>query len=251
MASGVAHRLVRSGFRVCITEIPEPLAVRREVSFCEAVFEVEKEVDGVRAKKVRNGDEIQAAWSDGRVPVIVDPDARIRETLKPEVVVDAILAKQNIGTFLTDAPLVIGLGPGFRAGEDVHFVVETNRGHNLGRVIAQGAAEPNTGVPGNIGGFTWERVLRTPADGIFQAKKKIGDPIQAGETVAVVEGSPLQAGISGVLRGILRDGIRVKAQMKAGDIDPRGSRSHCFTISDKALAIAGGVLEAILMKYNK
>jgi xanthine dehydrogenase accessory factor len=250
MATGVAHRLFRSGFRLCLTEITEPLAVRREVSFCEAVFEGEKEVEGIKAKLIRGEEAIQTAWAEGRVPVIVDPEANIRKIIKPDVVLDAILAKKNIGTFRTDAPLVIGLGPGFRAGEDVHFVIETNRGHNLGRVITHGVAEPNTGVPGNIGGFTWERVLRAPAEGIFRAKRRIGDTIQNGETVAEVNGTPMKAGISGVLRGILRDGIHVQEQMKAGDIDPRGNRNHCFTISDKALAIAGGVLEAIMMKYN-
>ena len=251
MATGVAHRLFRSGFRVCLTEIAEPLAVRRAVSFCEAVFEEEKEVEGVKARLVCGEEEIRRAWAQGRLPLIIDPGANIRNIIKPEVVVDAILAKENLGTRVSDAPLVIGLGPGFRAGEDAHVVVETNRGHNLGRIIEQEEAEPNTGIPGNIGGYTWERVLRAPAEGVFRAHKKIGDAVQAGETVAEVSGAQVQAGISGVLRGILRDGIRVQKQMKAGDIDPRGTREHCFTISDKARAIAGGVLEAILMKFNK
>ena len=251
MATGVAHRLFRSGFRVCLTEIAEPLAVRRAVSFCEAVFEEEKEVEGVKARRVCGEEEIRRAWAQGWLPLIIDPGANIRKILKPVVMVDAILAKENLGTLASDAPLVIGLGPGFRAGEDVHVVVETNRGHNLGRIIEQGEAEPNTGIPGNIGGYTWERVLRTPAEGVFRAKKKIGDAVQAGETVAEVDGAPVKAGISGVLRGILRDGIRVREQMKAGDIDPRGTRENCFTISDKARAIGGSVLEAILMKYNK
>jgi xanthine dehydrogenase accessory factor len=251
MATGVAHRLFRSGFRVCLTEIAEPLAVRRAVSFCEAVFEEEKEVEGVKARRVCGEEEIRRAWAQGWLPLIIDPGANIRKILKPVVMVDAILAKENLGTLASDAPLVIGLGPGFRAGEDVHVVVETNRGHNLGRIIEQGEAEPNTGIPGNIGGYTWERVLRTPAEGVFRAKKEIGDAVQAGETVAEVGGAPVKAGISGVLRGILRDGIRVREQIKAGDIDPRGTRENCFTISDKARAIGGSVLEAILMKYNK
>ena len=212
MATGVAHRLFRSGFRVCLTEIAEPLAVRRAVSFCEAVFEEEKEVEGVKARLVGGEDEIRRAWAQGWLPLIVDPGANIRKILKPEVMVDAILAKENLGTLASDAPLVIGLGPGFRAGEDVHVVVETNRGHNLGRIIEQGEAEPNTGIPGNIGGYTWERVLRTPAEGVFRAKKKIGDAVQAGETVAEVGGASVKAGISGVLRGILRDGIRATSK---------------------------------------
>lgn len=251
MATGVAHRLFRSGFLVCLTEIPEPLAVRRAVSFCEAVFEKEKEVEGVKARLVRTENEIRSAWNQEWLPLIIDPDAKIRRLIKPEVMVDAILAKENLGTRIGDAFLVIGLGPGFRAGEDVHVVIETNRGHNLGRIITQGVAEPNTGVPGNIDGYTRERVLWVPAEGIFRAKKNIGDPVQAGETVAEVGETPVTAEISGVLRGILRDGIRVRKQMKAGDIDPRGTRENCFTISDKARAIAGGVLEAILMKFNK
>jgi xanthine dehydrogenase accessory factor len=251
MATGVAHRLFRSGFRICLTEIAEPLAVRRAVSFCEAVFEKEQEVEGVRARLVGTEEEVRAAWTQGRLPLIVDPEAKIRRLIKPDVLVDAILAKENLGTRPGDAPLVIGLGPGFRAGEDVHAVIETNRGHNLGRVIEQGEAEANTGVPGNIGGYTWERVLRAPSAGVFRAKRAIGDTVRAGETVAEVDGVPVKAGISGVVRGVLRDGIRVKEQMKAGDIDPRGTRENCFTISDKARAIAGGVLEAILGKYNK
>lgn len=251
MATGVAHRLFRSGFRLCLTEIAEPLAVRRAVSFCEAVFEKEKEVEGVRARLVGTEEEVRRAWIRGRLPLIVDPEAKIRERIKPDVVVDAILAKENLGTRTGDAPLVIGLGPGFRAGQDVHAVIETNRGHNLGRVVEKGEAEANSGVPGNIAGYTWERVLRAPAAGVFRTKREIGDAVQAGETVAAVDGVPVKAGISGVLRGILRDGLRVKEQMKAGDVDPRGTRENCFTISDKARAIAGGVLEAILSKYNK
>ncbi len=251
MATGVAHRLFRSGFRLCLTEIAEPLAVRRGVSFCEAVFEKEKEVEGVKAGLISAEDEVWRAWAQGWLPLIIDPEASIRRHIKPEVVVDAILAKENLGTHSGDAPLVIGLGPGFRAGEDVHIVIETNRGHDLGRIIEQGEAEPNTGVPGNIGGYTWERVLRAPAAGIFRAKKKIGDAVQLDEIVAEVDGAPMKAGISGVIRGILRDGVRVKGQMKAGDVDPRGTRENCFTISDKARTISGGVLEAILMKFNK
>jgi xanthine dehydrogenase accessory factor len=251
MATGVAHRLFRSGFRICLTEIAKPVAVRRAVSFCEAVYEEEKEVENVRARRVGGGDEIRRGWSEGWVPVIVDPEAKIRNLLKPQVIVDAILAKENMGTRIGDAPWVIGLGPGFRAGEDVHVIVETNRGHNLGRIIEAGEAEPNTGIPGNIGGYTWERVLRAPAEGVFRARREIGDSVRAGEVVAEVNGNSVNAGISGVLRGILRDGVRVTAQMKAGDIDPRGTRENCFTISDKARAIGGSVLEAILMKYNK
>ncbi|HEX7371598.1 MAG TPA: selenium-dependent molybdenum cofactor biosynthesis protein YqeB, partial [Thermodesulfobacteriota bacterium] len=251
MATGVVHRLVRSGFRVCITEIPEPHAVRREVAFCEAVFDCQKEVEGITARRVGDEKEVRGAWDEGMIPLQVDPECKIREVLKPQVLVDAIMAKRNVGTRMGDAPLVIGLGPGFRAGADVHLVVETNRGHNLGRVIEDGEAEPDTGVPGEIGGYTWERVLRSPGNGRLLGSKKIGDPVKKGEVIARVGGAVVEAGIEGILRGILRDGLPVHQGMKVGDIDPRGIRAHCFTISDKARAIGGGVLEAILMGYDQ
>lgn len=251
MATGVAHRLARSGFRVGVTEIPEPLAVRREVAFSEAIFEGQKEVEGLVAKCVSSREGILQAWEEGRVPIFVDPECSIRATLNPDVVIDAIMAKRNTGTRIVDAPLVIGLGPGFRAGPDVHLVIETNRGHRLGKVIEVGEADPDTGIPGEISGYTWERVLRAPASGRFRGRKRIGDRVEAGEVAGEVDGVPVEAKIAGVLRGILRDGFWVQEQMKVGDVDPRGVREHCFTISEKARAIAGGVLEAILMRYNR
>jgi xanthine dehydrogenase accessory factor len=249
MATGVAHRLFHSGFLVCLTEIPEPLAVRREVSFCEAIHEGQKMVEGVKAIKVEGEAKVYQAWTEGLIPILVDPECQVRRKLNPDVIIDAILAKANTGTQFNDAPLVIGLGPGFRAGEDVHLVVETNRGHNLGRVIERGQAEPNTGVPGDIGGYTWERVLRAPCTGRFLGRKKIGDRVEKGEIVAEVETLPVCSQISGVLRGLLRDGGRAEKDMKVGDVDPRAAREHCFTISDKARAIGGGVLEAILRRF--
>jgi xanthine dehydrogenase accessory factor len=251
MASGVAQRLVRSGFRVCMTEIPEPLAVRRAVSFCEAVFAGQTAVEGLVARRVSGKEEVRSCWEKGEVPVVVDPECAIRKILLPDVLVDAILAKRNTGTALTDAPLVIGLGPGFRAGRDVHYVIETNRGHRLGRVIEEGEAEPDTGIPGDIGGYTWERVLRAPAGGRFREKKQIGQSVEKGEVVAEVEGVPLEAKISGVLRGILHDGLTAEPNMKVGDVDPRAAREHCLTVSEKSRAIAGAVLEAIMRKYNQ
>ena len=250
MASGVAQRLVRSGFRVCITEIPEPTAVRRGVSFCEAVFAGRTEVEGLVGKRVSGKEGILRVWEEGEVPVIIDPECAIRRILSPDVLVDAILAKRNTGTSLGDAPLVVGLGPGFRTGKDVHFVVETNRGHRLGRVIEEGEADHDTGIPGDIGGYMWERVLRAPAGGRFQGKKQIGDCIEKGEVVAEVGGIQLTASISGVLRGILHDGLMAKPDMKVGDIDPRSEPEFCWTVSEKASAIAGAVLEAIMRKYN-
>jgi xanthine dehydrogenase accessory factor len=234
-----------------LTEIAEPLAVRREVAFCEAIPEGEKRVEGLLAQRVSGLEEILRAWEEGKIPILVDPECSIRTKLNPGVIVDAILAKRNTGTSLEDAPLVVGLGPGFCAGQDVHLVVETNRGHQLGKVIEKGEAAPDTGVPGEISGFTWERVLRAPVSGEFSGKKRIGDRVEAGEMAGEVAGIPVEAKISGVLRGILRDGLWVQERMKVGDVDPRGVREHCFTISEKARAIGGGVLEAILMRYNR
>lgn len=248
MATGVVHRLARSGFRICITEISEPQAVRREVAFCEAVFEGHKKVEGLMACRIADEKEIEETWEKGMIPIMVDRECRIRELLKPQVLIDAIMAKKNMGTRLTDAPLVIGLGPGFRAGVDVHLVVETKRGHKLGRVIDEGEAEPNTGVPGEIGGYTWKRVLRAPADGKMKGRRKIGDLVNKGERVAEIGGLAVETSIDGVLRGILRDDLFVHQGMKVGDVDPRGIRAYCFSISDKARAIGGGVLEAILMR---
>jgi xanthine dehydrogenase accessory factor len=251
MATGVAHRLFHSGFLVCLTEIPEPLAVRREVSFCEAIYEGQKTVEGLKAIRVEGQAKVYQAWTKGLIPILVDPQCRVRRKLNPDVIIDAILAKTNTGTQINDAPLVIGLGPGFRAGEDVHWVVETNRGHYLGRVIERGEAEADTGVPGNIGGYTWERVLRAPSAGRFRGRKKIGDRVEQGETVAEVKKLPVRSQISGVLRGLLRDRGWVEKDMKVGDVDPRATPEHCFMISDKARAIGGGVLEAILRRHPR
>lgn len=227
------------------------MAVRRGVSFCEAVFEKRQEVEGVVACLVNAPSEIEEVWASGHIPVIVDPEVRVKDFIKPDVLVDAILAKVNLGTRIDDAPLVIGMGPGFEAGRDVHLVVETNRGHNLGKVIFDGKAEENTGIPGPIEGFTSERVLRAPQAGAFRSAKEIGDTVKAGETVGFVNEAPVKAGISGVLRGLIRPGSQVKAGFKLGDIDPRGQRDYCFTISDKARAIAGGVLEATMSYLGK
>jgi xanthine dehydrogenase accessory factor len=252
MASGVAHRLHQSHFKICMLEIPQPLAVRREVSFCEAIYDGEKEVDGVCAKFVPTPEGIASAWQKGKIPLLIDTDGKkIRKFLTPDVLIDAIIAKKNLGTQISDAPLVIGLGPGFTAGRDVHVVIETNRGHHLGQMILNGTAEPDTGIPGEIGGYTVERLLRTMKKGIFHAHKSVGDRVNKGSVVAVVDDFPVIAKISGVVRGLLREGVEVKKGMKVGDIDPRGKRDLCFNISDKARAIGGGVLEAILYWFNR
>jgi xanthine dehydrogenase accessory factor len=252
IASAVAHRLHRSHFKICMTEIPHPLAVRREVAFSEAIYEGEKEVEGVRAELISRPEEIESVWKKGDIPILVDADGKkTRNFLKPDVLVDAIMAKKNLGTQINDAPFVIGLGPGFTAGKDVHIVIETNRGHHLGRMILNGAAEPDTGIPGEIGGYTMERLLRTLKKGIFHPQKSIGDRVNKGSVIAVVDDFPIIAKISGIVRGLLREGVEVKKGMKIGDIDPRGKKQSCFTISDKARAIGGGVLEAILYRFNK
>ena len=196
-------------------------------------------------------DQIAEVWRKNYIPIIIDPEATVKDVLNPAVLVDAILAKKNLGTRITDAPLVIGVGPGFCAGKDVHLVVESNRGHDLGRVIAQGEAEENTGVPGVIAGFSIERVFRAPRGGALQTVKHIGDMVEVGDVIGTVEGMPIQAGIKGVIRGLLRDGTTVWKGMKAGDIDPRGIKEHCYTISDKARAVGGGVLEAILSPLDR
>ncbi len=252
MASGVAHRLHQSHFKICMIEISHPLAVRREVTFSEAIYEGEKEVEGIRAKLIPKLEGIESAWKRGYIPILIDPDAKkSKNILKPDVLVDAIMAKKNLGTQVNDAPLVIGLGPGFAAGKDVHIVIETNRGNNLGKMILNGTAEPDTGIPGEISGYTIERLLRTMKKGTFHPQRSIGERVNKGVVVAVVEDFPVIAKISGVVRGLLRDGVEVKKGMKVGDIDPRGKRELCFTISDKARAIGGGVLEAILYRFNQ
>lgn len=246
LATGVVHRLHRAGMRTVVAELAQPTVIRRAVAVASAVCEGQVEVEGLVARLAESDEEIRAALAGGQVPVVVDPRGGVITRLRPTVVVDAIMAKRNAGTRITDAPIVIGLGPGFTAGVDVHAVIETNRGHNLGRVILAGSAEPHTGVPGPVAGSTRERVLRAPCEGTFTSKRHIGDLVEAGKVVAFVAGEPIAAKISGVVRGLLADGLFVKAGMKVGDIDPRGVREHCFTISDKARAIGGGVLEAIL-----
>jgi xanthine dehydrogenase accessory factor len=251
LATGVAYRLHRAGFPVVMTEIAEPTPVRRTVSFAEAVYEGETQVEGLRARLVAGPAAVRQAIAEGLIPVVVDPEARLVPELRPMVVVDAIIAKRNVGTSKLDAPIVIGLGPGFVAGEDVHAVVETNRGHYLGRVFLSGSAEPNTGVPGPVGGYTTERLLRAPVEGTFASVCSIGDQVEKGEVAARVDGEPVLAGVGGVLRGLVRDGLHVTKGMKIGDVDPRAARDHCFTISDKGLAIGGGVLEAVLFLLHR
>lgn len=246
IASGVAFRLHQCGFSVYITEIQYPMAVRRKVSFCEAVYDGHVVVEGVEAVLVKDVDGIHSQWDKNKIPVIVDPTCESGRLIKPDVIVDGILAKKNTGTSLKDAPVTIALGPGFVAAKDALFVVETNRGHYLGRLLTSGSAQPDTGVPGPVQGITTDRVLRAPADGLWQSRRHVGDPVRKGDIVGSVSGIEVNARIDGVLRGLIRPGIQVDKGLKIGDIDPRGIRDYCDSISDKALAVAGGVLEGIL-----
>lgn len=245
IATGIAHRLYQSRIPVMITEIPAPTVVRRTVAFASAVLTGQTVVEGVTARIVKQA-EVAKTLADGYIPVVVDETAQCVARFSPQAVIDAIIAKRNTGTKLTDAPVVIGVGPGFTAGVDVHAVVETMRGHELGRVIYQGQAIANTGIPGEVGGYTLERLIKAPANGIFLACHDIGDAVAAGEIVGHVAGIPVCVAISGVLRGLIQSGISVTENLKIGDVDPRCRREHCYSISDKARAIGGGVLEALL-----
>jgi xanthine dehydrogenase accessory factor len=255
LATGVMHRLFRAGFAVMATELPQPTVLRRTVAFAEAVTQGQVRVEGVTACRANSIEEVQAALANESIPIVVDPDGTMLQQMLPSVLVEATLSKYNSGITINDAPIVIALGPGYEAGKDAHAVIETNRGHNLGRVYLEGCAEPDTGVPGTIGGYAGERLLRAPCAGRLYGVRRIGDQVQAGEIVAVVQSdagtTPINATISGILRGLIREGLVVNTGMKVGDIDPRAVREHCFTISDKSRAVAGGVLEAIMHLMNR
>ena len=246
IATGIALRLKRAHISVVMTDIPAPTAIRRTVAFSQAIVLGETRVEDVTARRAETPDQALALLREDVVPVLADPAGACIAALHPDGVVDAILAKRNLGTAITDAPIVLALGPGFTAGVDCHGVVETKRGHDLGRLILEGSAIPNTGVPGDIGGYTEERIIRAPADGLFEPLAAIGDRVEEGAPVARVAGAVVCARLTGVVRGMLPAGLAVKQGMKAGDIDPRCEARHCFTVSDKARAIGGGVLEGLL-----
>ena len=251
LATGTIHRLWSAGLRVLVLETTQPAAIRRQVALCEAVYEGETTVEGLRAVRIETLEQAQSVWAQGAVPVLVDPEGACIARAKPDVVVDAILAKRNLGTRRNMAPLTIALGPGFAAGQDVDVVVETKRGHKLGRIIREGSAAPNSGVPGIIGGYGAERVLHAQAAGIFRNLHSIADFVEADEAVAEIETPdgqrlPVVTQISGILRGLLRDGYPVTKGFKVADVDPRRAElENCFLISDKARCIAGSVLELI------
>ena len=262
LATGISYRLKKSGYEVWMTDREIPTNVRRMVSFSRAIYEETATVEGITARRAYSLSDGMRIISASEIPVFADSDCRILHELQPDVLVDATITKKNLKrTHVTDAPLVIGVGPGFTAGTDCHVVIETQRGHDLGRVITEGSAVPNTGIPGNIDGYTTERIIRASAFGFFEPVAQIGDYVEKNQIVAYVSSKifssrdafqhsfiksfPVRAQMSGIVRGMLQPGVQVHRMMKAGDIDSRCEISNCFTISDKARAIGGGVLEAV------
>jgi len=252
IASGTIHKLHRCGFRLLVLELPRPTSIRRKVSFSEAIYDGEATIEGVTAVFAHSLDEAKMIWDSNKIPIIIDPAGESIWKLKPEVLVDAMIAKRNLGTTKDMADITIALGPGFTAGRDVDVVIETSRGHDLGRLIFEGEAKPNTGVPGEIEGYSAERVIHSPADGIIENIKDIGAIVDKDEIIASIGDTFIRSKIPGVLRGIIRSGSVVRKGLKIVDVDPRISEMpNCFTISDKARNIAGGVLEAILYMKQK
>jgi len=251
MATGVAVRLKKSGFlRIAMLDVSRPQAVRRAVSFSEAVYASESVVEGITATLATDVKSVHEAWKKNQIAILVDPQWNFITQVSPQIVIDAIIAKKNLGTTLSDGTLVIALGPGFIAGTDAHRVIETMRGHDLGRVLESGAAIPNTGVPGTIGGHTIKRVLRSPGAGVFKTHHNIADMITADKVIGKVDGQDVVAQVDGVIRGLVRHGITVHKGMKIGDIDPRGQVQYCYSVSEKSRAIGGSVLEAILGYFD-
>ena len=256
LATGSVYKLKKSGFPVLILEVANPSAIRRNVAFCEAVYQGIQTVEDMTCHLANSLEQAEKFLMEGKLAVLVDPMGDAISKLKPLAVVDAILAKKNLGTSRDMAPITVALGPGFTAGVDVDAVVETKRGHNLGRVLWSGSAAANTGIPGIIGGFGKERVIHCPAKGILRNVKHITDTVSQGDIIALVETEngtvPVKATLDGILRGLIRDGYPVNVGFKMADIDPRAEEfNNCFTISDKARCIAGGVLEAILQRKGE
>ncbi len=251
LASGTIYMLHQCGFKVVVLETNRPTTIRRKAAFSEAVYQGNVDVEGAKAVLVHKDEEVLETLRAGHIPVIIDPEGSYIYKSKPHVVIDGIIAKKNLGTNKSMAPLVIGLGPGFCANVDVHVVIETMRGHNLGKIITHGQAFPNTGIPGNIGGFTKERVIHSPCEGVMKTVSQIGDIVKKDDIIAYINETPVYATLNGVLRGLLKEGLHVPSGFKIADIDPRLSeKDNCITISDKARTIAGGVLQAILMYGN-
>ena len=252
LATGVAEVLYQSGFKILILDIEKPSSIRRSVCFSEAIYDGVTKVENIICKKVENENDIEKCWNEKIIPIMVDEKGEIIKKIKPNVVVDSIIAKKNLGTTKEMAPITIALGDGFEAGKDVDIVVETMRGHNLGRIITSGRAMKNTGIPGEIKGVSKDRVIYSLANGIFSSVKKIGDTVQKDEIIGYVGDVEIRGKISGVLRGIIRDGYEVTENMKIGDIDPRiEEKNNCFTISDKARSLGGAVLRAIMFRLKE
>lgn len=252
LATGVAEVLYQSGFKILILDIEKPSSIRRSVCFSEAIYDGVTKVENIICKKVENENDIEKCWNEKIIPIMVDEKGEIIKKIKPNVVVDSIIAKKNLGTTKEMAPITIALGDGFEAGKDVDIVVETMRGHNLGRVITSGRAMKNTGIPGEIKGVSKDRVIYSLANGIFSSVKKIGDTVQKDEIIGYVGDVEIRGKISGVLRGIIREGYEVTENMKIGDIDPRiEEKNNCFTISDKARSLGGAVLRAIMFRLKE
>jgi len=252
IASGVIQKLHRTGFKVLVLENANPTSIRRTVCFSEAIHYNKITLENIVAVFCNNTDEINKAWNKNQVPVVIDPQCKYVNEFKPLIVVDAIIAKINTGMNKNLAPVTVAVGPGFIAGKDVDVVIESNRGHNLGKLIFEGMAEPNTKVPGKIEGFTFERVLYSPCEGLFKTQHSIGDIVKKGQIIATVNEENVVSKIDGLLRGILRDNTYVPANFKIGDVDPRINQiNNCYTISDKARSIGGAVLEAVLIEKAK
>ncbi|MEL1133751.1 selenium-dependent molybdenum cofactor biosynthesis protein YqeB [Desulfitobacterium sp. THU1] len=259
-ASGVGWALHRAGFRVVMTEIAQPLMVRWPVCFGTAILEGSWEVEGIRGMHIESPQDCPRVWQQGGIPILVDPDLKHLPQIRPDILIDAIMAKRNLGTTIASAPLTIGMGPGFCAGKDVHRVLETNRGHNLGRLINSGYAEPNTGIPEAVLGYTKERVLYAPGAGIFEAKCRIGEEVRVGDILGLIQQgeqiTPVQGNLGGVVRGLLRSGTVIimnennDARIKVGDIDPRFKEEYCWTVSDKARTLGTSVLLGIIEWMN-
>ncbi|MFW5713319.1 MAG: selenium-dependent molybdenum cofactor biosynthesis protein YqeB [Brevefilum sp.] len=250
LASGVILRLHRVGIRTLVVEKNQPLVVRRSVAFANAVFERQMQVEDITGILIESPDEMIGVWEEGKVPIIVDPELTLASEVRPLVLVDARMRKKHVQIDLAIAEMVVGLGPGFVVGENCHASVETNRGHFLGRVYWQGEPEADTGIPGKVGPYTRERVLHAPESGTVQTIKNIGDTVVKGEPILVVGGEQVMAPFDGVLRGLVHDGLKVRRGMKVGDVDPRPETFRCWTVSEKSLAIGGGVLEAVLTDPN-
>ncbi|SHJ71458.1 xanthine dehydrogenase accessory factor [Dethiosulfatibacter aminovorans DSM 17477] len=246
VASGTIKRLHEAGFKVIVLEIENPTAIRRTVSYSQCVFDGTVTIEGTTARLCRTLEEVDDAHFKGEIPVVIDPKGEMIDIIQPQVLIDAILAKKNLGTDKSMADIVIALGPGFEAGVDVDAVIETNRGHNLGRVIYEGKPQANTGAPGNIGGYTVERVIYSSGNGEIKVFCDIGSLVEKDEVIAEVEGKEIRSKIKGVIRGMIADKTHVFKGMKIGDVDPRNEVKNCYGISDKARAVGGGVLEAIL-----